>query len=88
MFPRCAFCHCRPVHSAHQLTGVRACVRACCEIASLGEGTLHHLRNRFQPNLSDREAAEFMLDRIQESYNNYRTNLYDAFQKRQNGIPY
>ena len=49
---------------------------------------MHHLRNRFQPNLSDREAAEFMLDRIQESYNNYRTNLYDAFQKRQNGIPY
>jgi phosphatidylinositol kinase/protein kinase (PI-3 family) len=54
----------------------------------VGEETLTRLRHRFQPQLTDREAAAFMLERVRESHNNYRTNLYDAFQKRQNGIPY
>jgi len=53
-----------------------------------GEATLKRLQERFQPHLTEKAAAEFMLDRIHESYNNYRTNLYDAFQKMQNGIPY
>lgn len=54
----------------------------------VGEETLARLRHRFQPQLTDREAAAFMLERVRESHNNYRTTLYDAFQKRQNGIPY
>jgi len=54
----------------------------------IGEATLKRLQERFQPHLTEKAAAEFMLDRIHESYNNYRTNLYDAFQKMQNGIPY
>ena len=53
-----------------------------------GEETLQRLRSRFQPQLSEKAAARFMLDRVHESYDNYRTNLYDAFQKMQNGIPY
>ncbi|KAJ1971176.1 phosphatidylinositol-4- kinase [Dimargaris xerosporica] len=53
-----------------------------------GESTLTKLRQRFQLGVSDREAAQYMLDRIHDSYQNRRTVLYDSFQKATNGIPY
>ncbi|KAJ2776827.1 phosphatidylinositol-4- kinase [Coemansia interrupta] len=53
-----------------------------------GEATLGKLRARFQPEKSEHEAAQFMVDRIKDSYENRRTVLYDQFQKATNGIPY
>ncbi|KAJ1883006.1 phosphatidylinositol-4- kinase [Coemansia sp. RSA 1722] len=53
-----------------------------------GESTLVKLRNRFQLDKTERDAAQFMADRIQDSYENRRTVLYDQFQKATNGIPY
>ncbi|KAJ3122431.1 phosphatidylinositol-4- kinase, partial [Nowakowskiella sp. JEL0407] len=58
-----------------------------------GEGngdyaTLKNLRDRFQLQLSERAAADFMIARIRESHENTFSVLYDEFQKLQNGIPY
>ncbi|KAJ2126341.1 phosphatidylinositol-4- kinase [Coemansia sp. RSA 720] len=53
-----------------------------------GEATLSKLRSRFQLDRSDSEAAQFMADRIADSYENKRTVMYGQFQKATNGIPY
>ncbi|KAI8320830.1 kinase-like protein [Martensiomyces pterosporus] len=53
-----------------------------------GETTLTKLRNRLQLDKTERDAAQFMADRINDSYENKRTVLYDQFQKATNGIPY
>ncbi|KAI9477552.1 hypothetical protein BX667DRAFT_487097 [Coemansia mojavensis] len=53
-----------------------------------GEATLNKLRTRFQLDKSEREAAQFMADRISDSYENKWTVMYDQFQKATNGIPY
>ncbi|KAG0335098.1 phosphatidylinositol-4- kinase [Podila horticola] len=50
--------------------------------------TIKRLRSRFQLDRSERAAAEYMLERVDESYLNKRTVLYDSFQKATNGIPY
>ncbi|KAI7830285.1 hypothetical protein BC939DRAFT_392956 [Gamsiella multidivaricata] len=50
--------------------------------------TIKRLRSRFQPDRSERQAAEFMKERVDESYLNRRTVLYDSFQKVTNGIPH
>ncbi|KAL1922497.1 uncharacterized protein VTP21DRAFT_10036 [Calcarisporiella thermophila] len=53
-----------------------------------GEQTIRKLRARFQLDRSERQAADFMLERIKDSYENRRTVLYDEFQRITNGIPY
>ncbi|KAJ1936376.1 phosphatidylinositol-4- kinase [Linderina macrospora] len=53
-----------------------------------GETTLTKLRGRFQLERTEREAAQFMADRIADSFENKRTVMYDSFQKATNGIPY
>ncbi|KAJ2490953.1 phosphatidylinositol-4- kinase [Coemansia sp. RSA 2050] len=53
-----------------------------------GETTLAKLRGRFQLDKTERDAAQFMADRILDSYENKRTVFYDQFQKATNGIPY
>ncbi|KAF9177874.1 phosphatidylinositol-4- kinase [Haplosporangium sp. Z 767] len=50
--------------------------------------TIKRLRSRFQIDRSERAAAEFMKERVDESYLNKRTVLYDSFQKVTNGIPH
>ncbi|KAI8347951.1 hypothetical protein B0O80DRAFT_391114 [Mortierella sp. GBAus27b] len=50
--------------------------------------TIKRMRSRFQLDRSERSAAEFLLERVDESYLNKRTVLYDSFQKATNGIPY
>ncbi|KAG0234712.1 phosphatidylinositol-4- kinase [Actinomortierella wolfii] len=50
--------------------------------------TLKRLRSRFQLDRSERQAADFMKEKVDESYLNKRTVLYDSFQKATNGIPY
>ncbi|KAJ2068644.1 phosphatidylinositol-4- kinase, partial [Coemansia sp. S155-1] len=53
-----------------------------------GETTLAKLRGRFQLDKTERDAAQFMAERILDSYENKRTVFYDQFQKATNGIPY
>lgn len=50
--------------------------------------TIKRLRTRFQLERSERAAADFMMMRIKDSFENQRTVLYDYFQKLTNGIPY
>ncbi|KAI7889364.1 uncharacterized protein EV154DRAFT_423997 [Mucor mucedo] len=50
--------------------------------------TIKRMRTRFQTDKSDRIAADFMIQRVKESFENQRTVLYDYFQKVTNGIPY
>ena len=50
--------------------------------------TIKKLRNRFKLELNDREAAVYMMEMIDKSMENYRTVIYDSFQKQTNGIPY
>ncbi|KAJ9109086.1 hypothetical protein QFC21_000414 [Naganishia friedmannii] len=53
-----------------------------------GEPTIKRLRDRFQLHLSERAAAEYMMGVIKNAHENYRSTVYDGFQKAQNGIPY
>ncbi|CAG8615185.1 6660_t:CDS:10, partial [Paraglomus brasilianum] len=53
-----------------------------------GESTLKRLQQRFQLDRTERAAAEFMMERIFQSFENRRTVFYDYFQKATNGIPY
>jgi len=46
------------------------------------------LRNRFQPNASDREAAQYMLRIIYNCSQSLRSKTYDMIQFWQNQIPY
>ncbi|RUP48544.1 hypothetical protein BC936DRAFT_144422, partial [Jimgerdemannia flammicorona] len=50
--------------------------------------TLKRLRARFQLEKTERAAADFMIDRIKDSFENQRTVIYDYFQKITNGIPF
>eukprot|EP00835_Amoeboradix_gromovi_P004670 NODE_378_length_9766_cov_0.333816.p2 type:complete len:871 gc:universal NODE_378_length_9766_cov_0.333816:3128-5740(+) len=50
--------------------------------------TIEKLRQRFKTELSEREAAIYMMEVIDKSFENYRTVIYDSFQKQTNGIPY
>ncbi|KAI8369570.1 uncharacterized protein BYT42DRAFT_503440 [Radiomyces spectabilis] len=47
--------------------------------------TIRRMRTRFQTDKSERAAADFMIQRIKESFENQRTVLYDYFQKLTNG---
>jgi len=53
-----------------------------------GEGTIKRLRDRFQLQLNERAAAEYMMGVIKNAHENVRSTVYDGFQKMQNGIPY
>ena len=50
-----------------------------------GESTLKRLQQRFQLDRTERAAAEFMMERIFQSFENRRTVFYDYFQKATNG---
>ncbi|KAG0035842.1 phosphatidylinositol-4- kinase [Podila clonocystis] len=50
--------------------------------------TVKRLRSRFQLDRSERAAADFMKEKVDESHLNRRTVLYDSFQKATNGIPH
>jgi phosphatidylinositol 4-kinase len=53
-----------------------------------GEGTIRRLRDRFQLQLPERQAADYMMGVIKNAHENMRSDIYDGFQKYQNGIPY
>ncbi|ORX46095.1 hypothetical protein DM01DRAFT_1339741 [Hesseltinella vesiculosa] len=50
--------------------------------------TIKRMRSRFQIEKTERQAADFILMRIKDSFENQRTVMYDHFQKLTNGIPY
>ncbi|CAG8444257.1 12972_t:CDS:10 [Acaulospora morrowiae] len=50
--------------------------------------TLKRLRDRFQVGRTERRAADYMVEKINQSFENKRTVLYDSFQKATNGIPH
>ncbi|KAI9489020.1 hypothetical protein BDB00DRAFT_771435 [Zychaea mexicana] len=50
--------------------------------------TLRRMQVRFQLDRSERVAANFIMMRIRDSFENQRTVMYDYFQKLTNGIPY
>ncbi|GJQ75443.1 hypothetical protein Trydic_g23610 [Trypoxylus dichotomus] len=50
--------------------------------------TIKLLRARFAPNVTDKEAAVYMLTVIRNSFLNFRTRTYDMIQYYQNQIPY
>ncbi|KAJ5068653.1 phosphatidylinositol 4-kinase alpha-related [Anaeramoeba ignava] len=52
------------------------------------ENTLKNFRERFTPDKTPREAAQFMIFKINESFNQYSTLIYDQFQAWQNGIAF
>ncbi|KAL7418401.1 Phosphatidylinositol 4-kinase stt4 [Cryptotrichosporon argae] len=53
-----------------------------------GEPTIRRLRDRFMLGFTERQAADYMLGVIRNAHENPRSNVYDRFQKMQNGIPY
>ncbi|KAF8320103.1 atypical/PIKK/PI4K protein kinase [Clavulina sp. PMI_390] len=53
-----------------------------------GEGTIHRLRERFAPGLTERQAADYMIGVVKNAHENVRSTVYDEFQRLQNGIPY
>ena len=50
--------------------------------------TVKHFRERFVPDRTEREAADFMKDLIRKSHASYSTGIYDQYQLLTNGIPY
>jgi phosphatidylinositol 4-kinase len=47
-----------------------------------------NLRKRFQLELSERQAAEFMRGLLNDAYQKWTTGFYDFIQALQNRIPY
>ena len=45
-----------------------------------GEGTMTRLRERFRPELSEREAAKYMISVIENAAENSMSIIYDQFQ--------
>lgn len=50
--------------------------------------TIKLLRGRFSTGATDKEAANYMLQIIRNSFLNFRTRTYDMIQYYQNQIPY
>lgn len=48
-----------------------------------GEPTIKRLRQRFQLQLGERAAADYMMGIIRNAHENMRSGLYDRFQKLQ-----
>ncbi|XP_013774772.1 phosphatidylinositol 4-kinase alpha-like [Limulus polyphemus] len=50
--------------------------------------TIKQLYTRFQPDASEKDAAQYMIKIIRDSFLNFRTRTYDMIQYYQNQIPY
>jgi phosphatidylinositol 4-kinase len=52
------------------------------------DNSITNFVDRFRLDLTEDEAAIFMRDLIKGAENNWRTNIYDYIQKKQNNINY
>ncbi|GAA5933147.1 1-phosphatidylinositol 4-kinase STT4 [Sporobolomyces koalae] len=53
-----------------------------------GEPTMDRLLERFRLDLSEKDAAKYMISVIKNAYENRMSIVYDEFQRITNGIPY
>lgn len=49
---------------------------------------IENLRKRFHLEMSERQAAQFMVRTIADAYDKWTTGFYDAIQNIQNRIPF
>ena len=78
-----AFLACRPYGQAVVDT---ASLMSAAEFPSYkGEGTMIRLKERFRLDLSEREAAEYMMSVVINACENKRSIVYDEFQRITNG---
>ncbi len=52
------------------------------------DATIRRLTRRFELELSEKAAAEFMINLVGSAHKALSTVVYDGFQKLTNGIPY
>ena len=52
------------------------------------EKSIEHFKDRFKLELNEEEAVKYMKKIIQNAEDNWRTNMYDFIQKKQNNIYY
>ncbi|KAM0756315.1 hypothetical protein T439DRAFT_296348 [Meredithblackwellia eburnea MCA 4105] len=81
-----AFLACRPYAQAIVDT---AALMADAQFPSYkDDGTMGRLKDRFKLELSEKEAALYMMSIVENARENPRAIVYDHFQKMTNGIPY
>ncbi|KAJ1309817.1 hypothetical protein OPQ81_006582 [Rhizoctonia solani] len=51
-----------------------------------GEPTIKRLQDRFVPQMTERQAADWMMGVVKNAQENVRSTFYDEFQRLQNGI--
>ncbi|KND02142.1 1-phosphatidylinositol 4-kinase STT4 [Spizellomyces punctatus DAOM BR117] len=81
-----AYLACRPY--AEEITQMVSLMMESGLPCFKGDVTIRKLKERFQLDKTERQAAEFMMTCIRQSHENTRSGLYDRFQYLQNGIPY
>ncbi|GAA6062176.1 hypothetical protein JCM10212_005131 [Sporobolomyces blumeae] len=81
-----AFLACRPY--AHQIVHTTSQMLAAEFPSFKGEATMDRLLARFRLDLSEKDAATYMLGVIANADGNRMSILYDRFQLATNGIPY
>ncbi|GAA5850869.1 hypothetical protein JCM3766R1_005907 [Sporobolomyces carnicolor] len=81
-----AFLACRPY--AYEIVHTTSQMLAAEFPSFKGEPTMDRLLERFRLDLSEREAAKYMMGVIDNAYENRMSILYDRFQLATNGIPY
>ncbi|WFD42423.1 1-phosphatidylinositol 4-kinase [Malassezia psittaci] len=81
-----AFLACRPY--VDQIVSTCALMLGTDLPSFKGPSTFQRLRDRFKPNLDEREAAKHAANLVKDAYGNRRAVLYDLLQEKQNHIPY
>ncbi|GAA5990191.1 hypothetical protein JCM5350_001078, partial [Sporobolomyces pararoseus] len=81
-----AFLACRQY--AHEIVHTTSQMLAAEFPSFKGEPTMDRLLERFRLDLSEKDAAKYMMSIIDNAYENRMSILYDRFQLATNGIPY
>ncbi|GAA6012158.1 hypothetical protein JCM11491_001767 [Sporobolomyces phaffii] len=81
-----AFLACRQY--AHQIVHTTSQMLSAEFPSFKGEPTMDRLLERFRLDLSEKDAAKYMISVINNAYENRMSIVYDEFQRLTNGIPY